>query len=138
MLRDASVVVTGGAKGIGRFIAHSFAKEGARVAIADMDRERMEGTLSELKERGGRAMAVPTDVRDDTQMADLMDRVARDFGRVQVADEPNQAGDDPVSIGGISRVNSCLCIWQRTNYENSLGACRFGHSPFDLVIEVHI
>ena len=37
-------IVTGGAKGIGRYIAHGYAKEGAKVAIADIDRERLEKT----------------------------------------------------------------------------------------------
>lgn len=93
MLRDASVVVTGGAKGIGRFIAHTFAKEGARVAIADVDQDRLGGTLAELKEHGVRAIAVPTDVRDEAQMAALMDRVVSEFGRLDVV--VNNAGIVP-------------------------------------------
>ena len=101
MLRDASVVVTGGAKGIGRFIAHTFAKEGARVAIADLDRDRMDGTLAELREYGGRAIAVPTDVRDESQMAALMDRVAADFGRIDVV--VNNAGIVPHFSWGVPR-----------------------------------
>jgi NAD(P)-dependent dehydrogenase (short-subunit alcohol dehydrogenase family) len=45
------VIVTGGAKGIGRYAAHTFAREGARVVIADIDVERLNKTLGELRER---------------------------------------------------------------------------------------
>ena len=41
MVAGKSVIVTGGAKGIGRFIAHSFADQGANVAIADIDEQRL-------------------------------------------------------------------------------------------------
>ena len=50
MVAGKSVIVTGGAKGIGRFIAHSFADQGANVAIADIDEQRLLQTSGELGE----------------------------------------------------------------------------------------
>ena len=84
MLQDKSVVVTGGAKGIGRYIAHTFAKEGSRVAIADVDESRLQQTLGELGELGAEAMAVPTDVTDEDAVSALMADVDGRFGGIDV------------------------------------------------------
>ena len=123
MLRNASVIVTGGAKGIGRYIAHTFAKEGARVAIADVDADRMQGTLAELHEYGVRPLAVQTDVRDEAQVAALMDRVARDFGRIDVV--VNNAGIVPHFAWGVPRWSAIkdmeLEFWSRVLDTNLLG-----------------
>jgi 3-oxoacyl-[acyl-carrier protein] reductase len=78
------VIVTGGAKGIGRYIAHSFAKEGATTVIADVDRPRLEQTAEELQEMAPESLAVPTDVRDEAEVRRLIDQVARRFGRIDV------------------------------------------------------
>ena len=78
MLKDKSVAITGSAKGIGRYIAHRFAQEGAKVAILDVDEERLAQTQSELLDFGGQVIALPTDVkREDTvrfAMADVADK----------------------------------------------------------------
>lgn len=58
-LRDRSVIVTGGASNIGRAIVLAFAREGARVTIADLDRARAETTAAEA---GAATVAVVTDV----------------------------------------------------------------------------
>jgi NAD(P)-dependent dehydrogenase (short-subunit alcohol dehydrogenase family) len=93
MLKDASVIVTGGAKGIGRYIAHTFAHEGCRVAIADIDEERLRATLAELREIAPAALAIPTDVREESQVESLVGRVVREFGRLDVL--VNNAGIVP-------------------------------------------
>ncbi|MCH7656665.1 MAG: SDR family NAD(P)-dependent oxidoreductase, partial [Chloroflexi bacterium] len=72
MLKDKSVVVTGGAKGIGRYIAHRFAKEGAKVAILDVDKPRMDQTLAELEDFGGEAVAHVADVYNEDQVRAAM------------------------------------------------------------------
>lgn len=122
-LQGASVVVTGGAKGIGRFIAHTFARQGSKVAIADVDKERMDGTLAELKEFGVSAIAVPTDVREERQMADLMDRVVREFGRLDVV--VNNAGIVPHFSWGVQRWAAIkdmdVAFWSRVLDTNLLG-----------------
>jgi NAD(P)-dependent dehydrogenase (short-subunit alcohol dehydrogenase family) len=84
MLKDASVIVTRGSKGVGRNIAHSFAAEGCRVAIADIDEDRLRATLAELREIAPAALAVPADVRDESQVGALVDQVVREFGRLDV------------------------------------------------------
>jgi NAD(P)-dependent dehydrogenase (short-subunit alcohol dehydrogenase family) len=58
-------VVTGSAKGIGRMVATTFAREGARVVLADVDEARLHDTAREI---GSAALAVPTDVRSEDQV----------------------------------------------------------------------
>jgi 3-oxoacyl-[acyl-carrier protein] reductase len=84
MLKDKSVVITGSAKGIGRYIAHTFAREGCRVTIADIDEARMQKTLGELGEIGADAQAVRTDVGDEDSVRALMAQVADRFGGIDV------------------------------------------------------
>ena len=84
MLKGKSVVVTGGAKGIGRYIAQGFAREGARVSVADIDEARLRQTLGELGELGADAIAVPTDVTNEDAVASLMAQAAERFGGIDV------------------------------------------------------
>ncbi|MBI2360328.1 MAG: SDR family NAD(P)-dependent oxidoreductase, partial [Deltaproteobacteria bacterium] len=99
-LRENVVIVTGGAKGVGRYAAHTFAKEGARVAIADVDVERLHRTLSELGQITD-AMAVSADVRSEDEVRRLIDEVVTRFGRIDVL--LNNAGIVPHTAWGIPR-----------------------------------
>lgn len=83
-VRDKNVIITGGAKGIGRFIAHTFAAEGANVAIADIDDARLEQTAAELAEKRVEVMTRHTDVRDEDQVRALMAEVNATFGSIDV------------------------------------------------------
>ena len=76
------VVVTGGAKGIGRWVAKTFAKEGARLAIADV--APMEAVMGEVRALGAEAIAVQTDVCVEDEVRSLMDQVYRQYGRIDV------------------------------------------------------
>ncbi len=84
MLKDKSVIVTGSAKGIGRYIARRFAEEGAKVALADMDEPRLRQTEAELAELGGHVLAINTDVRQEEQVRATMAQVAEAFGGIDV------------------------------------------------------
>ena len=64
-LKDKSALVTGAASGIGRDIALLFAREGARVAIADLDGTRRDATASEIIASGGKAIGIAMDVTDE-------------------------------------------------------------------------
>jgi NAD(P)-dependent dehydrogenase (short-subunit alcohol dehydrogenase family) len=59
---DAHALILGGAKGIGRAVAHEFARRGARVSVADIDHGAAEDTASTIRTAGGEAQALSVDV----------------------------------------------------------------------------
>jgi len=77
-------LVTGGASGIGRATALLFAREGARVAIADLNAQAGEGVASEITQSGGRAIFEPADVTRATDCRRLAERAIREFGRIDI------------------------------------------------------
>ena len=83
-LRDKIAIVTGSASGIGRQIALRFAREGAKVAVADLDLGRAQEGVSEITFGGGIAMAVAMDVADEAQVKAGVDEVAARFGGVDI------------------------------------------------------
>ena len=93
-LRDQVALVTGAAGGIGREIACAFAREGARVAVADLEREAAEKTVAELLGEGRQAIATVMDVTDEAQVEAGMARVVETYGRIDIL----------VSNAGIQRV----------------------------------
>ena len=76
------VLVTGGAKGIGRYVAHTFAQAGASVAVADI--ESPDKTAGELGEMGAQALSITADVRSDSDVRAMVDQVVSRFGRIDV------------------------------------------------------
>lgn len=75
-------VVTGAGSGIGRQIALSFAREGARLAICDIDMAAAGRVVGELEEAGAEAMAVEMDVTSEEAVNSGVDAVGRRFGRI--------------------------------------------------------
>jgi NAD(P)-dependent dehydrogenase (short-subunit alcohol dehydrogenase family) len=76
------VIVTGGAKGIGRHAALTLAKAGAKVVLADADVERMHKTLGEIHQITDHGIAVPADVRDEKDVRHLMHKAMDRFGQI--------------------------------------------------------
>ncbi len=77
-------VVTGGASGIGRALCLAFAREGARVVVADLDDAGMADTVADVARAGSAAIAVRTDVSRLEQVQALADRAFAEMGAVHV------------------------------------------------------
>jgi NAD(P)-dependent dehydrogenase (short-subunit alcohol dehydrogenase family) len=88
-IATATVFITGGAQGIGLGIARAFAGAGAKLALVDIDTERLENTRKELAERTDVA-TFPLDVRDRTAFGQVADAVEEQLGPVTVV--VNNAG----------------------------------------------
>jgi 3-oxoacyl-[acyl-carrier protein] reductase len=74
-------IVTGGGRGLGRDYAGSFAAEGARVVVADVNTDDAEQVAKSIEEAGGEACAVTVDVSDEASTLALADAVRERFGR---------------------------------------------------------
>lgn len=83
-LKGKTAIVTGGANGIGRATAFRFAKEGARVAIADLDSLMGEETVQLIRESGGKALFFKTDVTVSSQMKELVEFTKSQFGSLDI------------------------------------------------------
>jgi 3-oxoacyl-[acyl-carrier protein] reductase len=101
MLQGKIAIVTGGAKGIGRYAAHTLAQAGATVAIVDVDIERMQKTLGELRDLKFEAWALAADVRHEDEVRRMVHQVVDRFGHIDVL--VNDAGIVPHFNWGIPR-----------------------------------
>lgn len=84
-LAGKSVIVTGSGSNIGRAIALAFAREGAKVAIADIDGQQCQKVAQQAREQGaGEVLAMPTDVTNWGQVQMLAGTVEQAFGSIDV------------------------------------------------------
>jgi 3-oxoacyl-[acyl-carrier protein] reductase len=92
-LKDKTIIITGGGRGLGRAMSLAFASKGARLAIVGIDESVIEEAAALCEEAGGEARAYKANVSDEAAVIDLFDRVVGDF----------QALDGLVNNAGITR-----------------------------------
>jgi NAD(P)-dependent dehydrogenase (short-subunit alcohol dehydrogenase family) len=83
-VQDKAVIVTGSGRGLGREYARSFADDGARVVIADVDSATAEATADEIRSGGGQAIAVVVDVTDKSSVDAMVEKTVAELGGVHV------------------------------------------------------
>src|SRR5258708_17394974 len=83
-LKGKVAIVTGGAAGIGRATSVLFAREGAKVAVADLDEAAGAETVAEIKAQGGQTLFVATDISREADVRRLCDVVVADFQRLDI------------------------------------------------------
>jgi len=83
-LKDKSAIITGAASGIGKDIALVFAQEGAKIAIADLNKEAADATANEIRGSGGTAIGVAMDVTDEKAVNDGVAATVAAFGGVDI------------------------------------------------------
>ena len=112
-LEGKSALVTGGASGIGRATALAFAREGARVAVADILEEAAQNTVAQIEAMGGQALAIACDVTDDEAVKAMIAATADAFGGLDCAF--NNAGIAPyqVNAGGQKIADVAPEAWRR-------------------------
>ena len=126
MLQDQVIVVTGASRGIGRAIAIACAREGAQVVVAARNEGLLEEVVQEIASLGGQALAIRTDVTDESQVARMVARTLDRFGAVTGL--VNSAGVAPLS----PITETSLQVWQHTLDVNVTGTflcCRAVWTP---------
>ena len=83
-LKDKVAVITGAASGIGKEIAMTFAREGAKIVIADLNQKAADATAKELDPAGRRALGVAMDVANEDQVNAGIDKAIATFGSLDV------------------------------------------------------
>jgi citronellol/citronellal dehydrogenase len=91
LLKNKVAIITGASRGIGKAVALKFAEHGINIAVAGKTIESSEktpgtifDTVKEIEERGSEAIAVPTDVRFEDQIQNLVQKTVERFGRVDI------------------------------------------------------
>src|SRR6266478_3119699 len=83
-LIDKSAIITGAASGIGKEIALVFAREGAKLAIADLNKDAAGATANEIRASGGQAIGIAMDVTDEKAVNEGVAAVVAAFGGVDI------------------------------------------------------
>src|SRR5438132_467111 len=78
------VVVTGASAGLGRAIAHEFARHGARIALLSRNRDRLNAARAEVERLGGRALVLPLDVADEAAVFAAAATIERELGPITI------------------------------------------------------
>ncbi len=115
-------LVTGASSGIGAAAALSLAAEGAAVAVAARRKDRLDTLAATIRERGGTALVLETDVTDEHQASDVVERTVAEFGRLDTL--VNNAG--VMLLGPI--VGAPITEWQLMVQLNVLGLLYCAHA----------
>ncbi|WHX49745.1 SDR family oxidoreductase [Paenibacillus woosongensis] len=83
-LQNQVAIVTGAASGMGKQIALLFAKEGAKVAVSDLNLDGANATVEEITSQGGTAFAIKTNVAVEEDIQNLVDTTVKTYGTVDV------------------------------------------------------
>ncbi len=84
LLKDQVAVISGSGRGIGRAIAHLFAKEGAAVFLAARTEKELSETAAEITSKGGRAAYAPGDLTLEAQCSHIVAAAREKFGRIDI------------------------------------------------------
>ena len=84
IFEDKAVIITGASSGIGRELAYQLAKQGAWLSLAARNGERLATVARECQARGGKAVAILTDVSEQAQCAQLIQRTVDHYQRIDM------------------------------------------------------
>ena len=120
-------IVTGGAGGIGAQVARSLARDGARVVVADLDRERAVEVADEINSAQGRALAVRVDLADENDVAAMVAATVEHFGGVDILDNNAALTDADVLAKDAAVTEMSVDVWDQmmsVNLRSQMLTCK--------------
>ena len=81
-LTDKVIIITGGCQGLGRSMAEYFAGKGAKLALVDLNQEKLDDAVAACKAKGAEARAYLCNVANEEQVTHMVAQVAEDFGAI--------------------------------------------------------
>jgi NAD(P)-dependent dehydrogenase (short-subunit alcohol dehydrogenase family) len=121
-LTGKTAIVTGSASGIGRASAHLMAREGANVVVADINGPGAEEVVSSIKSAGGSAVACPTDIAEEVQVAAMIQRAVDSFGALHVLHNNAALTDAFAHTKDLTVVDLDADTWDKSMVVNARGA----------------
>jgi NAD(P)-dependent dehydrogenase (short-subunit alcohol dehydrogenase family) len=128
-LQGKVAIVTGGAGGIGGATAHKLAREGASVAVVDLDGEGAERVAAEITGAGGRAIGVPTDLSNEEDVASMIASTVEAFGGLHVLHNNAALTESDFLSRDVGVTDLSLEVWDRTiavNLTSQMLTCKHG------------
>jgi NAD(P)-dependent dehydrogenase (short-subunit alcohol dehydrogenase family) len=121
LVNDLTAVITGAAAGIGRATALTFAAEGARVVVSDVDAKGGAETVALIEKAGGKAVFVAADVSKSADVAALLAKALATYGKIdcavnnagiegKIAPMADQPGDNFDAIIAVNLKGTFLCL----------------------------
>jgi len=111
-LKDKVAIITAAGDGMGRASALLFAREGAKVVVADIDPEKGKGTVNAVRSAGGDAMFIPVDVGKIADLERMVNETIKAYGKINIlfnhAGMPGPQGLDNVTEEAYDRAMSVL------------------------------
>ena len=138
-IENKVVVITGGAQGLGLSMAECFAKKGARLALVDLNDERLASAVQQCKALGGDARAYKANISNEADVEQLFSQIVSDYGVVDVL--INNAGitRDGLMIkakDGVVEKRMSLAEWQMVIDVNLTGVFLCGREAATKMIEL--
>lgn len=121
-LKERVAIITGGGSGLGRATAVTFSREGARVVLAEIDETTGRAVASDLRQAGGEALYVKTDVTREDDVQRLVETVSHRYGCIDVL--VNNAG----IVQDARLVKMTFAEWQRVLAVNLTGVFLCGQA----------
>lgn len=121
-LKDKVAIITGAGCGIGRTTARTFAREGAKVVVAEIDEQAGGKVVKEITEQGGQASFARVDVSDARQVDSLVSNTLSEYGRIDIL--VNNAG----IVADARLVKMTIEQWQRVIDVNLKGVFLCGQA----------
>ncbi len=120
-LKDKVAIVTGAGRGIGRAIAIAYAAEGAKVVIAARSKDQLDEVANIISTNGGEVFTVPTDLRNRTEVENLVQKTMDQYGRIDIL--VNNAGINPRGLFLDTTDEEWEQVWQ-INVMGVVHCCR--------------